>query len=133
MEHLNGLLDVLNESLGKTASSRVVMGAPIELGAVTLVPVSRVGFGCGGGGGEGEGTPPGHHGKKKVHCHGPGKGIGGGAGAGVKARPVALIVFKPAGVEILPIPDRKGSIERLVEKLPDWVERFADKLPKKDS
>jgi uncharacterized spore protein YtfJ len=132
MEHVQELLKTVNEKLASLGDARAVVGQPMKLGEVTLVPVSRIGVGFGGGGGEGEGDQELHaalHGRKsKVELKGKGQGTGGGAGAGAKARPVAVIAFTPEGVQILPVPDRKNALERLVEKLPEWIERFSDKV-----
>jgi uncharacterized spore protein YtfJ len=39
---------------------------------------------------------------------------------------VAVVVFSSDGVQVLPIPDRVGRIEKLLDKLPELVERFKD-------
>ena len=54
MEDLNQMIDDLGEQLGEVANSDLVVGSPIELGPVTIVPLSEVGVGFGGGGGGGE-------------------------------------------------------------------------------
>ena len=127
MEHVKELLDLVNEKLAGLASSNAVVGQPLTLGDVTVVPVSRVGMGFGGGGGEGEGDQELHaamHGRAHAKLKGKGHGVGGGAGAGASARPVAVLVFTPDGVQVLPIPDRKHPLEKLAEKIPTWIERF---------
>jgi uncharacterized spore protein YtfJ len=119
MEHVAEMLESICEQLGAVARSEVVVGSAVELGSVTFVPISRVSLGFGAGGGEGEGETP--HGGK---THGHGKGAGGGSGGGGKVRPVAVVVFSADDVQVLPIPDRQGKLDRLLDKIPDLVERF---------
>jgi uncharacterized spore protein YtfJ len=117
MEQLNEIVEIVSGKLANVANSDVVVGTPMELGGVTVVPISRVSVGIGAGGGSGEGDSP-------DSKHGRGKGTGGGTGGAGKVRPVAVIVFGPEGVEILPIADKRGKIEGLLEKIPDLIERF---------
>ena len=132
MEHIKELMSVLTGELSNVATSEVVVGDPIELGDVTVVPLSRISVGMGAGGGEGEGDfrmevkvkagkeskhkkgPPWHHGK--------GKGRGGGSGGGAKVRPVGVIIFGPEGVEVQPIQTKKGLLDKIFDKVPDIID-----------
>ncbi|MBI4952151.1 MAG: hypothetical protein HY908_08960 [Myxococcales bacterium] len=126
MEHINGIMEVVGNRLGETTKSEIVVGAPIELGGVTLVVLSRVALGLGAGGGSGAGEAP-----KKGAAAGKGKGEGGGTGGGAKVRPVAVAVFTAdGGVDILHIPERKGKLDELLDRLPPLVERLAAIKPK---
>lgn len=120
---IKDVLDLVCERLAATAQSDMVVGKPLELGGVTVVPLSRVSVGMGGGGGEGEGQGMGPGGPGKRGHTGPGKGVGGGCGGGAKVRPAAVAVFTATGVKILPIPDRKGKLDKLMDKIPDLVEK----------
>lgn len=119
MEHLNEMLDLVTGRFSDFSDSNIVVGEPIELDGVTVVPLTRVSVGFGGGGGEGEGEFQATKGKAK---HGKGKGIGGGAGAGGKARPVAVILFDAEGVTVQPIPLKKGLLDKLFDKVPEVIE-----------
>jgi uncharacterized spore protein YtfJ len=127
MEHLNGILQAVSDQLDNVAKSDIVVGSPITLGDYTVVPISRVSVGIGAGGGSGEGESAQH----KKHGGGRGKGTGGGAGGGGKVRPVAVLVFGVAGLQVFPIGDKPGKLDRVIEKLPDWIEHlkgsFVDK------
>ena len=130
MEHIKELMSVLTGELSNVAKSEVVVGDPIELGKVTVIPLSRISVGMGAGGGEGEGEfrmevkagaeskhrkgPPWHHGK--------GKGRGGGSGGGAKVRPVGVIIFGPDGVEVQPIQAKKGLLDKIFDKVPDVID-----------
>jgi uncharacterized spore protein YtfJ len=124
MEQIRELMELVGEKLDQVAKSDAVVGEPIELGGATLVPISRLGIGLGAGGGVGEGdAPP----RKRGPRHGRGKGVGGGSGGGAKIRPVAVLAFTEAGVEVLPVPGRKGKLDQLIDRIPGWVEKFEKK------
>lgn len=125
MEQIRELMELVGEKLDQVAKSDAVVGEPIELGGATLVPISRLGIGIGAAGGVGEGEAP--EGKRRPK-HGRGKGTGGGSGGGAKIRPVAVLAFTEAGVEILPVPDKKGKLDKLVDRIPGWVEKFEKKF-----
>ncbi len=126
MGPVSELLDVVTGRLTDVAQSDIVVGDPVELGGLTFVPLSRISLGFGGGGGQGEGEGQGPHGKKKDgrSVQGRGRGSGGGSGGGAKVRPVAVVVFGPEGVEVLPIDEKRGALERIFDKVPDLIERF---------
>jgi uncharacterized spore protein YtfJ len=130
MQHVKELLALITGKLEHVAQSDAVVGEPIELGEVTVVPLSRIslGFGAGGGEGEGEGFGPHSHGPPSKRKSAPpkgthGKGEGGGSVGGAKVRPVGVAVFSADGVEVLPIADRLGLIDRLFDKVPELVEK----------
>lgn len=120
MEAIHDLVSLVSDKVGEIADSDLVIGDPIALGEVTVVPLSRVSVGFGSGGGRGEGEGPRRKGKRS----GRGKGLGGGGGGGGKIRPVGVIIFSPDGVEVQPIPDKKGAVEKLLDKLPDFALRI---------
>ena len=120
MLEIRDIVELVSDRLAGIADSDVVMGEPMKVGEVTIVPISRLGLGFGAGGGTGE--APGMKGRHGM-AEG-GKGTGGGSGCAGKVRPVAVAVFSDGGVEILPIADKKGRLDKLLEKIPDLVERF---------
>ncbi|MBI5548629.1 MAG: sporulation protein [Deltaproteobacteria bacterium] len=118
MNEISDILEAVGEQVGDVASGDAVVGSPINVGAVTVYPISRLSLGLGVGGGSGDDL--GRHGE----AAGPQHGSGGGAGGGAKARPVALLVFAEEGVSVLPIADKAGKLELLLEKIPGLVERL---------
>lgn len=126
MDQIAQMMELVSTKLAELARTDLVVGDPIELGPVTIVPLTQVGVGLGGAGGEGEGAMA-HHGMKHKGGSPPfehGKGLGGGAGGGAKVRPVAVIIFAPDGVRVEPIPDRKGVLDKLMDYVPQLVERL---------
>ncbi|ABR49080.1 conserved hypothetical protein [Alkaliphilus metalliredigens QYMF] len=97
----------LFEKLEKFFTSKTVVGEPITVGSVTLIPMVDISFGLGTGSGDGT--------DEKGN-----KGVGGGGGVGAKATPTAIIVIKNEEVQVLPISQRAG-MEKLLEMVPDIV------------
>lgn len=120
MEQLKELMGLVLGRVEKVAKSDIVVGDPITMGDVTIVPLSRLTMGFGGGGGEGEGeaqqTKRGRSRKSK------GKGKGGGSGMGAKVRPVGVVVFGPDGVDVHPIPAKKGLLDKIFDRIPEVIE-----------
>lgn len=125
MEEIKELMKLIGEKLEQVAKSDAVVGQPIVLGGATLVPISRIGIGLGAGGGVGEGDA--QTGKRGPEG-GRGKGVGGGSGGGAKVRPVAVLAFTEAGVEVLPVPGKKGKLDQLIDQVPGWIEKFEKKI-----
>jgi len=112
MEHIHAMADV-----------DTVVGAPIQTGNVTLIPVSRVstGFGCGGADLNNKGE------SSKDMAAG-----GGGGGAGMNIDPVAFLVIRGDNVRLLPIlPPANGAVDRAVELLPEVMDKITDFLDKR--
>ena len=120
MEFIEAMLEAVRQDLSGVASGDAVLGSPVKLGEVTVYPISTVSVGLAGGGGQGETTPE-AGGKAE-------KGTGGGTGGGARACPVAVIAVTPAGLKVIPLPQRKGAFERLLEKIPDLVAKLDPEL-----
>jgi len=129
MDHINDMLNVVSDKLESLGSSDVAVGEPVKLGPFTILALARSAVGFGGGGGEGEGIGPMHGHARKKHPHFKGKGSGGGAGGGVKVRPVGVVVLGPDGVQVLPVPDKQGVIDKLFDKVPELVDKVKDIFP----
>jgi uncharacterized spore protein YtfJ len=123
MQHVRELLDLVCGRVESAAQSDIVVGSPIELGNVTVVPMSRISVGFGVGGGSGQGEAPSRGSGKNRQPSGKGKGEGGGTGGGAKVRPVGVAIFTEEGVDIVPIADRPGLLDKLFEKIPELAER----------
>lgn len=99
----------LGEQLEHLISSKTVIGEPIAVGEVTLVPVIKANFGFGMGGGNSDGVKRG--------------GVSGGGG-GANILPIAMIVVKGSEVSLLPLDKQEsGTLGPLLEKLPQLYEK----------
>ena len=121
-EKKNAISAMMEASMGKIremVDSNTVVGEPIVTAdGVTLIPVSRLSFGCGGG----------DYGKQ------PDK-LGAGAAAGVRVEPMAFLVVKDGVTRMLPVGTPAiTTVDRIVEMVPqvmDRVEGFIDKKREK--
>ena len=108
--------DVLGISLEKVrnmVSADTVIGTPLTLGDVTVVPVSRISYGVVGGGADLPTKTPGEH-------------FGGGSGAGVNVVPVAFLTVKDGDVRVIPVQDRPNSLDVALSMIPTAVDKVAD-------
>lgn len=117
------LSDVINVSLEKIrtmADANTVIGNPINTpSGVTIIPVSKVSIGFGSGGTD-------------IPAKNGGTPFGGGAGAGVTIQPVSFLIVKGESVRMLPIAEpASGSIERIIEQLPELLDRVEDFVSKR--
>ncbi len=119
MQFLIDLMNMVAGKLEEATQSDVVVGEPIALAGLTIVPLSRLSVGLGGGGGEGEGEVP----VKRSKGAGKGEGRGGGAGMGARVRPVGVAIFSDDGVEVLPIADNKGILDKIFDKVPELIDK----------
>ena len=104
--NLTDNLKTIFQEMEDFLTTRAVVGEPIEVGAITLIPVINVTFGMGTGGGSGEGA-------KDSTSH---KG-GAGAGLGAKISPTAVIVIKEGDISVMPLNGNAG-LERLIDMVP---------------
>jgi len=121
MEAVDSLVKTTLGEIEKVLSSRTVVGEPMTIQGITLIPLISVGFGFGAGGGEGKGET-----KQK------GEGAGGGTGGGAWVRPIAIIVIDKEGVTIELI--RGGmtaAIEKIGETVPQMIEKSVEKFMEK--
>ncbi|MGB6607469.1 MAG: spore germination protein GerW family protein [Atribacterota bacterium] len=112
-EEITKQVEMLFEKLKDFITSKTVVGEEIKIGKLTLIPIIEVTFGMGSGTGGGKDA------KDQ-------EGSGEGMGLGVKARPSAFIVIKDEEVELLSL-HKPGSLEKLIEKFPEIMEKFPRK------
>jgi uncharacterized spore protein YtfJ len=119
MEDVSSFVAEIGERLGEVANSDLVVGQELKLGEVTIVPLSEIGVGFGGGGGSGE------DGNKKTKLRN--RGHGGGTGGGGGITPIAVAVFRQGTVEIMKIPTKVSPVAKLLERIPDLIDKIKDK------
>lgn len=118
---VKGLIDVTTERIRAIADADTVIGDPITVGDVTLIPVSKTSFGLAAGGTD---IPSKHTGEY----------FGGGSGAGVSITPVAFLAVKDGEVKMLQIYKDASTADKAVGLLPDLFDRVTAlfKKPKTD-
>ena len=103
----------LNSTLEKLISSRTVIGEPITVNDVTLVPVVDVTFGFGSGGG---GQP-----------EKDGRFLSMGTVTGARIAPRAVIVVRAGQVDVYPL-SSSGPIERILDRIPALTGSIIDRI-----
>jgi uncharacterized spore protein YtfJ len=118
MEIVENLAKTTLQEIEKVLSTRTVVGEPITVEGITMIPLVSIGFAFGAGGGSGKGEA-----KQR------GEGAAGGTGGGAWVRPIAMVVIDKEGVvRIEPI--RRG-LSTLVETIGDTVPKVVDKIIEK--
>lgn len=91
-----------------------VIGEPIVVGDITIIPVSKVSVGFGGGGSD------------YVKNVGSGEPFGGGVGGGVKVNPICFLIVKDGNVRMMPVAVAANTTaDRIVEMVPDTLDKIA--------
>ena len=92
-----------------------VIGEPITVDGVTIIPVSKVSVGFGGGGSD--------------FSKAPASGelpFGGGVGGGVKVNPICFLIVQGGNVRMMPVAaPASTTADRIVEMVPDTLDKIA--------
>lgn len=108
--NINDNITNIFEKLEEFIKTKTVVGEPMHIGEVTIVPFIDISFGVGTGGGQG------------IEEKGS-QGTGGGAGTGGKVSPTAVLVIRGDKTELLSI-KKSANLERLVQMVPDIVDKI---------
>lgn len=113
-------LATLMEDLKKLVTSETVVGEPIKVNDVTILPIVGVTFGFGSGGNDGTAAD-----SKKNQ--------GLGAGGGAKITPLAFLVVNENEVSLLQIQHNKAntSLDRFIDLMPGLMDKFSNQFLKK--
>ena len=122
MENNHPISDILNVSLDNLKSlvdSNTVIGDPIVVGDVTIIPISKVSFGFASGGSE-------------IPTTKPGAPFGGGSGGGVTITPVGFLSVSNGEVRMVQPQTADNTADRIVNIVPDLLDKIAVLAGKKD-
>ena len=115
----NNLPNMLQDTISKIREMvdvNNVIGDPITVGDVTIVPVSKVSVGFGGGGSDFASKNPGKQ-------ENP---FGGGVGGGVKVTPICFLIVKDGNVRMMPVAaPANTTADRIVEMVPDTLDKIS--------
>lgn len=107
---IDNSLELVFNKLENFLKTETVIGEPIAIGEITLIPIITVSFGCSGGSGQGKDSKG-------------SDGAGGGLGVGAKVSPDAMLVIKDGEVSILPI-KQKHNLEKLIDMVPELIKKI---------
>ncbi len=113
-----GILSTTIEKVRQLVDVSTIVGEPIVLSdAITVIPVSKVTYGFASGGSD---FPS----KNNTQL------FGGGGGAGITINPVAFLVLKNGEVTLKHITSNDNAAERLVNMVPDVIDKVSDVVSK---
>lgn len=125
MEHpIGDLMSTTMQKIKEMVDVNTIVGAPIRtVEGITIIPVSKVSFGFAAGGSDftGRNQSPDQE-----------NAFGGGSGAGINITPVAFLIVNGESVKLLPVaPPASGTMDRVVEAVPDLLEKVTEFFNKK--
>jgi sporulation protein YtfJ len=109
------------EKLRTVVDSDTIIGKPIEVGDITIIPVSKVSFGLASGGSE----FPSKNSNAKM--------FGGGGGAGASVTPVCFLVVKGNEVKVLNTTESTSPIEKAIDAVPHVIDKVTSLFKKNDN
>ncbi len=113
-----GILSTTIEKVRQLVDVSTIVGEPIALSnEITVIPVSKVTYGFASGGSD---FPS----KNNVQL------FGGGGGAGITINPVAFLILKNGEVTLKHITSNDNAAERLVNMVPDVIDKVNDVVSK---
>lgn len=121
---ISDLMNTTMQKIREMVDVNTIVGQPITTpDGITLIPISKLSFGFASGGSDFV---------SKNHKPGENNTFGGGSGAGVNISPVAFLIVKGDSVRLLPVdPPAATTVDRVIEMVPDVVDKVTDFLEKK--
>ena len=107
---VNGIMDTTMEKLRTMVDADTIIGTPLTVGKITLIPVSRVSFGMATGCSD----FPSKCGQEL---------FGGGGGAGVTVSPIAFIAVNGENVHMMPVYNELGTIDKAINMAPELIDK----------
>ena len=107
---IKNIMDVTMDKLRAMVDANTIIGDPIVVGDITLIPVSKVSFGVATGGSD---FPS----KTQSGL------FGGGGGAGVPVSPVAFIAVSGGNAKKMPVYNELSSAEKAIAMAPEVLEK----------
>ena len=118
---IKGIMDTTMEKLKAIVDADTIIGTPIVLGDITMIPVSKVSFGMATGGSD----FPARSSNSVM--------FGGGGGAGVSIVPISFIVVSGDNVKMLPINNEYTAVDKALALAPELFEKVKKLFSKENS
>lgn len=107
---VSGMVESLLQGMDNVLAAKTVVGQPVQVGDVTIVPLVDVNFGFAVGSGS-------NFEKDSVKK---------GGGLGGKMSPSAVLVIKDGATRLINVKDQ-NTVTKLLDMLPDLVDKFTGK------
>lgn len=118
---IKGIMDTTMEKLKAIVDADTIIGTPIVLGDITMIPVSKVSFGMATGGSD----FPARSSNSVM--------FGGGGGAGVSIVPISFIVVSGDNVKMLPINNEYTAVDKALALAPELFEKVKKLFSKENN
>ncbi len=105
-----GVVESLLQGMESVLSAKTVVGQPVQVGDVTILPLVDVSFGFAAGAGN-------HSDKNSAR---------NGGGLGGKMSPSAVLIIKDGASRLVSVKDQ-STMTKLLDLLPDLVDKFTGK------
>lgn len=116
--NIKSVMETTMEKLRTMVDADTIIGTPIVVGNITLLPISRVSFGLATGGSD----FPNKSGQEL---------FGGGGGAGVTVNPVAFICINGDNVHMMPVYSEMNTIDKAINMAPELIDKVKSLFEKK--
>ncbi len=117
MSSLHDVMEGMYKRLDEFLKTETVIGEPMEVGSLKLIPIITASFGLGGGFNESGSEKP--------------KEQGGGGGLGCRITPNAILVVNGDDVNLVSLEGR-GSLDKLFDHMPELLEAVKELTSKSD-
>lgn len=116
--NLSNLMEVATDKLRAMVDADTIIGTPLTVGKITLIPVSKISFGLATGGSD-------------FPAKGSGTVFGGGGGAGMTVSPVAFIAVNGESVHMMPVYNEMGTMDKAINMAPELIDKVKGLFSKK--
>lgn len=130
---IEGLMLTAMESIRNMIDVNTIIGEPMVISEdITIIPISKVGFGLAAGGSEFKDETPEEYtrmqnSEEQIQYRLP---FGGGAGVGASISPICFIVIQGKVVKLLPVEHNNG-LDKLLDYVPDLFQKINMIMDKK--
>ncbi len=118
--NIKGIMDITMDKLRAVVDADTIIGTPVTVGNITLIPVSKVSFGVASGGSD-------------FATKNQNGLFGGGGGAGCSISPIAFIAVNGDSVKMLPVYNEPSGVERAIATAPELIEKVKELFNKKEN
>lgn len=108
--NLSNLMEIATDKLRAMVDADTIIGTPLAVGKITLIPVSKISFGLATGGSD-------------FPTKSSGTVFGGGGGAGMTVSPVAFIAVNGDNVHMLPVYNEMGTVDKAINMAPELIDK----------
>ncbi len=114
---IKNIMDTTLEKLKGMVNADVITGTPLQVGNITLIPVSKVAYGLATGGSD-------------FATKSDSALFGGGGGAGVTISPIAFIAINGDSVKMLPVYNELTTVEKAISMAPEIIDKAKELFAK---